>query len=55
MKYPHYCNSEKDFTFHLLNKKVAIHEFIKDIESNTVFHNSNKQTLIRNISIPQLF
>jgi len=37
-----------------LNKKVAIHEFIKDLESNVVLHKSNKQTLIRNIAIPQL-
>jgi len=38
-----------------INKKYAIHEFIKDIESNNAFHNSNKQTLIRNIAIPQLY
>jgi len=36
-----------------LNKKLAIHEFVKDIESNLVFHNSKKQVLIRNIAIPQ--
>jgi len=40
-----------------LNKKTAIHEFIKDIESNTAFHNHNfnKQTLVRNISIPRFY
>jgi len=37
-----------------LNKKRAIHEFIKDIESNMALHKSNKQILIRNIAIPQL-
>jgi len=36
-----------------LNKRLAVHEFIKDIESNLVFHNSKKQVLIRNIAIPQ--
>jgi len=33
---------------------LAIHEFIKDIESNVALHKSNKQILIRNIAIPQL-
>jgi len=37
-----------------INEKHAIHEFIKDIESNNVLHNSNKGILIRNIAIPQL-
>jgi len=37
-----------------LDKKLAIHEFIKDIESNSFFHNINKQIWIRNITIPQL-
>jgi len=44
----------KDFAYQrTLTKKLAIHEFIKDIESNVVFHNSKKQVLIRNIAIPQ--
>jgi len=34
------------------NKKTAIHEFIKDIESNIYLQKSNKQTMIRNIAIP---
>jgi len=38
-----------------LDKKFAIHEFIKDVESNSFFHSFNKQTLIRNITIPQLY
>jgi len=38
-----------------LNKKSAIHEFIKDIESNSALHKSKNQTLIRNIVIPQFY
>jgi len=38
-----------------INKKLAIHEYIKDIESNSTFQNSNKQSLIRNIAIPQFY
>jgi len=36
------------------NKKHAIHEFIKDIESNITAHKINNQVLIRNTTIPQL-
>jgi len=35
------------------NKKFAIHEFIKDIESNRATHKISNQFLIRNTSIPQ--
>jgi len=38
-----------------INKKTAIHEFIKDIESNMKYHNSDKLTAIRNIAIPQFY
>jgi len=38
-----------------LNKKLAIHEFIKDVESNMLVRNSNKQTMIRNITIPHFY
>jgi len=37
----------------LSNKKQAIHEFIKDIESNMTAHKINNQFLIRNTAIPQ--
>jgi len=37
----------------LSNKKHAIHEFIKDIESNMTAHKINNQFLIRNTAIPQ--
>jgi len=32
---------------------MAIHEFIKDIENNTVFHRTNNQISIRNTTIHQ--
>lgn len=35
-----------------MNKKKAIHEFIKDVESNTKNHNIMNQISIRNTSIP---
>jgi len=38
-----------------INKKTAIHEFIKDIESNVKYHNYDKLTAIRNIAIPQFY
>jgi len=37
------------------NKKFSIHEFIKDIECNAHFQDTNKQILIRNIAIPQFY
>jgi len=37
------------------NKKLAIHEFIKDVESNMSVRNSNKQTMIRSITIPHFY
>jgi len=37
----------------LSNKKYAIHEFIKDIESNMTAHKINNRFLIRNTVIPQ--
>jgi len=37
------------------NKKYSIHEFIKDIECNSHFHDINKQILIRNLAIPQFY
>lgn len=36
-----------------INKKLAIHEFIKDIESNSKRNNINNRTTIRNIAIPK--
>jgi len=38
-----------------LNKKHIVHEFIKDIERNSFFHETNKQILIRNTAIPLLY
>jgi len=37
------------------NKKTAIHEFIKDVESDLALKKSEKQTFIRNMAIPQLY
>jgi len=37
----------------LCDKKFAIYEFIKDIESNMTAHKINNQFLIRNTAIPQ--
>jgi len=37
------------------NKKTAIHEFIKDVESDLTLKKSDKQTLIKNMTIPQLY
>jgi len=40
---------------HDKNKKLAIHEFIKDIESDLVLKKFKKQTFVRNMAIPQLY
>jgi len=42
------------FCLPILNKKLAIHEFIKDIESNMYLHTNNNKIMIRNTAIPQL-
>jgi len=41
------------FCLPLSNKKLAIHEFIKDIECNMTAHKIHNQVLIRNTAIPQ--
>jgi len=58
MKFPPYYNWERNSAFminHDKNKKTAIHEFIKDVESDLVLKNSEKQTFIRNMTIPLLY